>query len=91
MLDTILCALQSFWYWIVDQTGTLMNGIIGTLLLLLPNTPFEFERVDWGVFGQAVGYFIPVSQMAADFVLLLAAILIYYAIRHFLRLLQMVK
>ena len=65
--------------------------IASTLLKILPSTPFKFEPLEWGEFGKAVTYFIPVHVMITHFVLLLSAILIYYGIRWLLRLIRQIQ
>lgn len=91
MLDSLLCALKKFFYWALNELTDLLNFLIGPLLNLLPNTPFEFEPVQWGEFGNAIGYFIPIDKMLTHFTLLLMAIVVYYAISHLLRFVKMVK
>jgi len=65
--------------------------IVRGLVAILPQTPFQFDSLDWGPFGTWVGGFLPVSQMFLHFSAITTSILIYYAIRHILRLMQMVQ
>lgn len=58
---------------------------------LLPETPFKFEAIQWGVFGNAVGTFIPVGKMATHLTLILSAVGLYYAARWLLRLIKMIQ
>ena len=87
----ILCALKSFANWLLDGIGYILNFLLGWLINLLPSTPFQFEKVEWGPFGQLIGYFIPVADMFTHFSLILIAVGVYYVMRHLLRLVKMVK
>lgn len=75
-----------------------INGLIALLALivngtfgLLPDTPFEFTPVSWGVFGNLVGYIIPVGSMATHMLLILGAFMTYYGLRWLLRVIRMVR
>jgi hypothetical protein len=77
---------------------SLLNGLISVVsfigqgvLLLLPDTPFQFEPLGWGDFGTLVGVIFPISTMVQHFISILSAILIYYAIRSLLRLIKQVR
>ena len=91
MIDEILCILKAFANWLLDGIGYILNFLIGWLINLLPTTPFQFEQVEWGPFGQLIGYFIPVASMFTHFTLILVSIGVYYVLRHLLRLVKMVK
>lgn len=91
MFDDFLCALKNFANWIIDSIGWLLEFLIGWLIAMLPATPFDFTSVEWGPFGQLIGYFIPVADMFTHFTLILSAIAVYYVVRHLLRLVKMVK
>lgn len=86
-----LCALKAFANWLIDGLGWILNFLLGWLLALLPNTPFQFDKVEWGPFGQLVGYFIPVADMLTHLTLILMAVGVYYVLRHLLRLVRMVQ
>lgn len=86
-----LCALKAFANWIIDGLGWILNFLIGWLIAILPATPFAFEKIEWGPFGQLIGYFIPVADMFTHFTLILVSIGLYYVLRHLLRLVRMVK
>jgi len=58
---------------------------------LLPDTPFNFTPLDWGLFGRAIGFIFPVGDMATHLVLILGACLTYYAVRQLLRLVKAVR
>lgn len=77
---------------------SIMDALIGLavvisegVFLLLPDTPFKFEPIEWGSFGKALGYFVPIKMMAGSFALLLLSIGGYYAIRTILRWIKMVQ
>lgn len=91
IFEQILCALKEFLVWLIDGLGWIMNFLLGWLLMLLPNTPFVFEPIEWGAFGQLIGYFIPVADMFTHLTLILVAVGLYYLIRHLLRVIRMVQ
>lgn len=76
----------------------ILNGLIYVLYIvayaltfLLPVTPFEFERIEWGDFGKSIGLIFPIKAMAQHFAVLLSAFLLYYAIRWILRIIKQVQ
>ena len=79
--------LNAILNFLIDLVYLIMRG----LTALLPASPFTFENLDWGPFGIWIGAFFPVSQMFLHFSAITTAILLYYAIRHILRLLQMIQ
>lgn len=76
---------------IVNGLITLSTIIINLALSLLPNTPFDFNDVDWGPFGSLVGYVLPVQKMYQHMIAILIAITIYYGVRNILRIARSVK
>lgn len=80
MLTSIVNAL-------IDIIVVIANGA----LLLLPDTPFEFEPLEWGAMGDAIGYVFPIADMVTSFALITSAIVIYYAVRGLLRLIKQVQ
>lgn len=77
---------------------SLLNGLIeaftfilNIIVVLLPTTPFQFEQLQWGSFGQLIGYIFPIANMAIHMVALLSAVLLYYAVRQMMRLIKMVQ
>lgn len=91
VLDDVICAIKAAFVWMVDGIGWIIDFLIGWLIALLPNTPFVFEPIQWGPFGQLIGYVFPVTAMFQHMIFLLTAIAVYYLIRHLLRLVRMVK
>ena len=76
----------------------IINGLIDVLVLifgflfsLLPDTPFQFSPLDWGIFGQVIGLVFPVADMATHFVLILSAIATYYSVRWLLRIIRQIQ
>lgn len=82
------------WGFVVDLINFFIDIFVAMFdffVGLLPQTPFIFEPLEWGVFGNLIGTFIPVGTMATHFVLILTAIGLYYAVRWALRWLKMVR
>lgn len=76
----------------------LVNGLFELIYLIvvgitaiLPDTPFEFEQVEWGTFGQLIGYAIPVAKMFTHLSYIVIAVGLYYVVRHLLRLIKAVQ
>lgn len=72
---------------LIDLITLILDGI----MKLLPDTPFQFEPIPWGSFGQLVGLFIPLGSMALHMVLILTAYLGYYVVRWLLRVIRQVQ
>jgi len=73
--------------WCIDSLVMITEGVFG----ILPDSPFKFEKMEWGVGGQIIGYFIPVPTIILHFTGLLTAILAFYAIRQLLRLVKAIQ
>lgn len=69
----------------------LIVEIITFILDLLPATPFDFEPLEWGAWGDSVGTFIPIGAMATHFTIILSACFAYYIVRWALRLIRMIQ
>ena len=76
----------------------ILNGLIDVLvailnffLALLPDTPFDFEPLNWGKFGQAIGAFFPLSSMVTHMATILTAFSLYYVVRWALRIIRQVR
>lgn len=76
---------------IINFIIDLLVDIITFITGLLPQTPFNFQPVEWGVFGHAVGYFIPVGDMITHLALILTAVGLWYVVRWLLRLIRMIQ
>ena len=84
------CLLKNMYYFVINNLLTLLDLIAQFALFLLPNTPFKFEQVEWGIFGNVVGYYIPVAKILQHFIVILTAISIYYGIRYLLKMIKQV-
>ena len=73
--------------WAIDALVMITTGVFD----LLPDSPFKFEPMDWGIGGRIIGYFIPVPTIIMHFAGLLTAILAFYAIRQVLRLVKAIQ
>lgn len=91
MVDDLMCILKRFFNWLVDTLFDILDFLIGWLIKLLPESPFQFNQIEWGPFGQLIGTFIPVASILTHFTLILLAISLYYGIRHLIRLVKMVS
>lgn len=69
----------------------ILVSIFGFLFSLLPDSPFQFSPIDWGIFGQMIGLIFPISEMATHFVLILSAFASYYSVRWLLRLIRQIQ
>lgn len=76
----------------------ILNGLIEVLYIIglglmaiLPDSPFNFDDLSWGPFGDAVGFFFPISAMGIHFAALLTAFGFYYAVRWLLRVIRQVQ
>lgn len=91
MLDGLICLLIKFCNILFAVLFSWWIDLLIFMLTFLPASPFKFEPIEWGEFGNAVGYFIPVERMASHFVAILTAVTIWYMIQHVLRILRMVR
>lgn len=76
----------------------ILNGIIEVLYLiasgiaaLLPDSPFHFDQLDLGPFGQIIGLVFPVGDMVTHMTLILSAFAMYYVVRWLLRLIRQIQ
>lgn len=76
---------------IINFLIDLLVIIITGIMALLPQTPFKFDPLDWGLFGDAVGYFLPIGTMVAHLTIILASVGLWYAVRWLFRLIQMIR
>src|SRR5690625_3226683 len=90
-LSWLWCILKSFFYFIIEKLLTILDIIAQFVLLILPDSPFDFKPVDLGDFGNIVGFFIPVSTLISHFLGILTAISFYYGVRYLLRLIRQVQ
>lgn len=91
MLDIIMCALIKFanmlLFFLVEWW---VEGLIW-VLDELPDADFSADPVDWGPFGNFIGYFIPIATMLKHFTFIMGAYLLYLGVQHILRLVKAVR
>lgn len=91
MLEGIKCLLIKLFNLIFNQTFEWIIDIMVWVLQLLPETPFVFEPIQWGAFGDAVGYFVPIQTMLVHLSYILSALVVWYAIQHIVRMLKIIR
>jgi hypothetical protein len=91
ILYAIWCALIKFTNLLIDYVLESITNAIAWLIALLPSFPVIFEPIEWGDFGNAVGYFLPIAEMIMHFSLMLALIIIWYSVQHIMRLIRLIK
>lgn len=91
ILTPIWCALVKFWNAI--QEHILQNAIdlIAWIISLLPSLEIGNEQLQWGEFGNAIGYFIPVATMVQHFTFMLGIMAIWYSYEYIMRWVKMIK
>lgn len=91
ILYAIFCALIKFVNVLIDYVLDTILATIGWIIALLPSFPVLFKPIEWGDFGNAVGYFLPVSEMVLHFSLMLTLIVVWYSVQHIMRLIRLIK
>lgn len=91
ILNAVVCALIKFVNFLTEYILDTIAFIIGWVISLLPSIPWGVEPLQWGAFGNAVGYFIPISAMSTHFSLMLLIVATWYGVQHFLRLAKAIK
>lgn len=91
LLNWLWCVIKSAFFWIIENLLNLIDIIAVFVLGVLPDSPFQFEPIEWGAVGNSIGYFIPVQQILTHFVSILTAIAIYMGVRYLLRLIRQVE
>lgn len=91
MLEGIKCLLINLFNLIFNQTFEWMIDIMIWVLALLPHTPFIFEPIQWGSFGDAIGYYLPLAGMFTHLGYALVAIAVWYGIQHITRILKIIR
>lgn len=90
-MDALFCLLIKIAnFFLAVLFGWWIDALI-FILSFLPESPIKFEPIQWGIFGNSIGYFIPVEKMASHFVKVLGAFTIWFGIQHILRILRMVR
>lgn len=91
MLDGLWCILVKIINFFTQGLFQWWIEMMIWVLELLPSSPFKFEPLQWGAFGDALGYFIPFDLMLADLARLLLAVTLWYAIQHITRILRIIR
>lgn len=91
ILNWIWCIIKSAFYWILENLLTILDYIAQFVLMILPDSPFQFEPIEWGPLGNSIGYFIPVQKILEHFIIILTAIALYMGVRYLLRLIRQVE
>lgn len=91
IFDAVKCALIEFCNLLIEHILNNVLAIIAGLINLLPSLPIKNEPLDWGPFGGAVGYFLPIGTMVQHFVLMLTLVLVWYAYEYVMRWIKMIK
>lgn len=91
ILDSIVCALIKLWNLFQEYILQIIIDFIGMLIGLLPSLPIPSEPVEWGEFGKAIGYFLPISSMVQHFVMMLGLMILWYSYEYIMRWIKMIK
>lgn len=91
ILYAFWCALVKFFNMLIDYVLETITDTLGWLIALLPSVPWEFKPLQWGDFGNLIGYFIPIADMLTHFSLMLILVIVWYGLQHILRIVRMVK
>lgn len=91
LLNWLWCVIKSAFFWIIENLFELIDIIAVFILNVLPDSPFQFEPIEWGPIGNSIGYFIPIQSILTHFITILTAIAIYMGVRHLLRLIKQVE
>lgn len=91
VLDAIWCALVKIINLVTEFVIDNILGAIAWTIGLLPSLPIKAEALDWGPFGNSIGYFLPVGTMAQHFVLMLGLMALWYAIETLMRWAKTIK
>lgn len=91
LLNWLWCVIKSAFFWIIENLLNIIDIIAVFVLGILPDSPFQFEQIEWGPLGNSIGYFIPVQKILEHFIIILTAIAIYMGVRYLLRLIKQVE
>jgi len=91
ILDSIKCALIEFFNFLIEHVLNNILSLIAAVIGFLPSLPINSSPLDWGVFGNAVGYFLPIGTMVQHFVLMLSLMALWYSYEHIMRWIKMIK
>ena len=91
IFHAVWCAIVKVINALTDTVLDTIIEVIASIIMILPSIPIFFQPVEWGPFGNLVGYFIPISEMLAHFTLMLTLVAVWYTVQHILRLVRMIK
>ena len=91
VLDAVWCALVKIINLVVEFVIDNVLGAIAWVIGLLPKLPVDAQPLDWGLFGDSIGYFLPIGTMAQHFVLFLGLMALWYAVETILRWTKTIK
>ena len=91
IFDALWCAFVKLINFLVEYLLDVIISGIAWAVALLPTIPILADPIDWGPFGDAVGYFLPVADMITHFTLMLMLIVLWYGVQHVLRIVRAIK
>lgn len=91
VLDSIKCALIEIINMFTESVLQKIINAIAWIIGLLPSFPIENEPLQWGEFGKAIGYFLPIGTLLQHFLLMLALMIIWYSYEYIMRWVKMIK
>lgn len=90
MFEMLYCALIRFANVLIAMLGDSWVELMIWVLGFLPDADFSAPPIEWGEFGQSIGYFIPVPEMAADFAKIMIAYGVFLSVQHILKLVKLI-
>lgn len=91
VFDSIKCALIELINMLIEHVLNNTLSMIALIIGVLPSLPIPIEPINWGAFGVAIGYFIPIGTLAQHFTLMLALMILWYSYEYIMRLIKMIK
>lgn len=91
ILNAVWCALIKVINVIIEYGIDTLITTLAWLIGLLPSLPIEFQPLQWGPFGNLIGYFIPISSMLTHFTIMLGVVLLWYSYQHIMRIVRLIK
>lgn len=91
ILNALFCALIKFCNLLIEHLLGSVIEAMGWLVSLLPSIPWSFPVLQWGAFGDIVGYFIPIPEMLTHFAMMLVLVTVWFSVQHILRIVRAIK
>lgn len=91
ILNAVWCACIKVINAIIDHGIDTLINTLAWLIALLPSLPIQFQPLQWGPFGNLIGYFIPISTMLTHFTIMLGVVILWYSYQHIMRLVRLIK